>query len=353
MIYVGPRRSDALVLTAGSASPYLIELPELNEDAAYQHTDAFLAGRDTALHAPTLGEHHDGQRILCAVLEWLWDTVAEPVLDALGYTATPVPGTPWPRLWWCPIGIMALLPLHAAGYHQAGNHRSVLDRVVSSYTVTVRVLEHARLTPSGPTEAGTPLIVSMPYTPLAPPLHGVRRETTELRRLLPGAVTITGSDATSETVRTALPTHAVAHFACHGVSDWNTPATSQLLLHDHVHCPLTVAAISRLRLRRAELVFLSACSTTQSGGQLIDEAIHLSAAFQIAGYRRVIGTLWPVHDHAATRVAIEFYTYLTGDGRHPIHAADAALALHHVVRQLRGEHPERPTRWAAHIHTGI
>ena len=117
--------------------------------------------------------------------------------------------------------------------------------------------------------------------------------------------------------------------------------------------PLTVAAISRLHLQHAELAFLSACSTTESGGQLVDEAIHLSAAFQIAGYRRIIGTLWPVHDRAATGVAIQFYTYLTGHGRYPIHAADAALALHHVIRKLRAEHPERPTRWAAHIHTGI
>jgi hypothetical protein len=94
-------------------------------------------------------------------------------------------------------------------------------------------------------------------------------------------------------------------------------------LHDHVGKLLTVVAISRLCLRHAELAFLSACSTTESGGQLVDEAIHLTAAFQITGYRHVIGTLWLVHDRAATRAAIDCYSYLTGGGRHSSYAADA------------------------------
>ncbi|WP_216651350.1 CHAT domain-containing protein [Actinomadura litoris] len=38
-------------------------------------------------------------------------------------------------------------------------------------------------------------------------------------------------------------------------------------------------------------------------GALADEAIHLAAAFQLAGYRGVIGTLWPVADRPAVRFA--------------------------------------------------
>ena len=55
----------------------------------------------------------------------------------------------WPRLWWCPTGPLTLLPLHTAGHHVeaaagASPPRTVLDRVVSSYTPTLRALLEAR-----------------------------------------------------------------------------------------------------------------------------------------------------------------------------------------------------------------
>jgi hypothetical protein len=52
---------------------------------------------------------------------------------------------------------------------------------------------------------------------------------------MPGAVTIAGPGATTETVGTALDAHAIAHFACHSVSDWNAPATS----HANYSCMTT------------------------------------------------------------------------------------------------------------------
>ncbi|MYX40196.1 hypothetical protein GTW59_03695, partial [Streptomyces sp. SID89] len=65
----------------------------------------------------------------------------EPVLERLGLLDAPA-GEEWPRLWWSPGGALAALPLHAAGHHDG--RRSVLDRVVSSYTPTVRALAYAR-----------------------------------------------------------------------------------------------------------------------------------------------------------------------------------------------------------------
>jgi hypothetical protein len=53
----------------------------------------------------------------------------------------------------------------------------------------------------------------------------------------------------------------------------------------------------------AELAFLSACSTARPSGRLADEAIHLASAFQLAGYRHVIGTLWPIGDWPAVEYA--------------------------------------------------
>ncbi len=58
----------------------------------------------------------------------------------------------------------------------------------------------------------------------------------------------------------------------------------------------------------AELAFLSACETAQPGARLADEAIHLASAFSLAGYRHVIGTLWPVGDQHAVDIADDIYT---------------------------------------------
>ena len=83
------------------------------------------------------------------ILAWIWDTITGPVLAALGHTSTPADGESWPQVWWCPVGLLAYLPLHAAGHHAdvaAGqpHPRTALDRVISSYTTTVRGLGWAR-----------------------------------------------------------------------------------------------------------------------------------------------------------------------------------------------------------------
>lgn len=49
-----------------------------------------------------------------SLLEWLWDTVALPVLDKLGLIQTP--SNNWPRIWWIPTGPLTKFPIHAAGY---------------------------------------------------------------------------------------------------------------------------------------------------------------------------------------------------------------------------------------------
>ena len=287
---------------------------------------------------------------------WLWDVVAEPVLTALGRTAPPSEDEPWPRIWWCPVGVMAHLPMHAAGHHEdvvgaAGpDHprRTVLDRVVSSYTPTVRALAFARAHP--PTGGTATLIAAVPDAPGAARLPGVVQEADAILGLIPQALRL--AHPVRDEVLAALASHPVAHFACHGLADWNDPAASRLILHDHRTRPLTVAAISSLRLTGA-LAYLSACETMSANLRLTDEALHLTGAFHLAGYQNVIGTLWRVSDDAAQQISQAFYAYLTKDGSAPPDAGVAARGLHHAVRALRAEFPDRPTLWMAHTHTGV
>jgi hypothetical protein len=94
--------------------------------------------------------HERVDAMLHDLQDWMWRTIAEPVLDALGFTGTPDSDpSSWPRLWWCPTGPLTLLPLHTAGDHLGAvgggsPTRTVLDRVVSSYTPTLRALLEAR-----------------------------------------------------------------------------------------------------------------------------------------------------------------------------------------------------------------
>src|SRR6476469_4477263 len=331
-------RCDALLLTSqGVRVVGLAVTKEVVREQARTFLAALETGhRDTATDA----ERQQAQDTIAGQLEWLWDTVAEPVLTALGHTGQP--GGQWPRIWWSPTGPLVFLPLHAAGYHRDRSRRSVLDRVVSSYTPTVGNLRHhrARAMP-----APSALVVALPRTPRAPELPGAQQEHDLLTRTFADVTTDVGADATRARVLAELPRPTVAQFACHGVSDPANPSRGRMLLHDHADNPLTVRDIARLDLT-AELAYLSACDTARTTARLADEAIHLAGAFQLAGYANVIATLWTIMDPVALSIAEDFYAHFAG-------SRNAALALHETIRRPRDRYPKRPSFWAAHIHSGI
>ncbi|MFI5590017.1 hypothetical protein ACIA5G_33560 [Amycolatopsis sp. NPDC051758] len=151
MFNVSDLRCDALVLTSDGVRP--VALPGLTRPALVEQINMFYqalaAAHDTDADRET---RLAAQGTLNKILAWLWDNAAEPVLDALGLNSTPVAshsGTgDWPRVWWAPGGLLGMLPIHASGHHSDAlddpHRRTVLDRVVSSYTPTVRALSYAR-----------------------------------------------------------------------------------------------------------------------------------------------------------------------------------------------------------------
>ncbi|MFI6083017.1 CHAT domain-containing protein [Streptomyces sp. NPDC051217] len=348
VVNVSEYRCDALVVTA-DAGIDVVPLPGLTPDAALSRASGFVNAIDEAYGGRGVDNAVAAMRTLSGTLGWLWDTVAAPVLDRLGLDAVPHDADPWPRLWWCPTGWLSFLPLHAAGRGAPGSGTWVLDRAVSSYTPTVRALVRARdgLAPGAPAHP-SPLVVALPETPGAVRLPGVSREAEVLAELFPTGRLLAGTDATVEAVVQALKAHSWVHFGCHGVSELLSPSQSGLILHDG---RLTASDAATQRLGSPELAMLSACSTSQGGVRLPDEAVHLMSSFQLAGYPHVIGTLWTVSDELATRLTEQFYASLAQDvaqGR-PI---DPAGALHRPVRSLRDRYAQAPHLWAAHIHTG-
>ncbi|MBO3738675.1 CHAT domain-containing protein [Actinoplanes flavus] len=327
----------ALVLRDTEAPVTVVDLPDLTVDA--------VADRVTALHLALAADPAGGQDDLHDLLEWLWDAVAGPVLDVLGFTGPP--DGDWPRLWWCPVGVLAMLPIHAAGHHRDDSGRTTVDRVVSSYLSTVRSLEHTRS--AAPSATRATLTVAAPVVPGYPELPGAAAESRLISELVPGARRLT--DPTRDRVLAALAEHSVAHFACHSELRLDDPGRSLLALPDHRTAPLTVSDIAGRRFPH-ELAYLSACSTAFGNPLLADEAVHITGAFHLAGYRHVIGTLWPAGDAAGSWMARTFFAALTGDGTHPPDTGRAAVALHHATRDLRRLSLDAPTLWANFTHTG-
>ncbi len=348
VVNVSRYRCDALALTPHGLR--VVPLPRLTLRTVLDRTVGFLTalerlsdpGGTDLLARPTYEDELD--EVLC----WLWDTVAAPVLDALGIPAPSVPDAGrLPRLWWVPTGPLAFLPLHACGHHREGAGRTVLDRVVSSYAPTVRALAHARRPASA--NPGRFLVVAVPEAPAARPLPGAAAEAAALTRMLPGARLLYGEQAGREAVVTAVRDHNWLHFCGHGATEPAVPSGSRLLVHDHLDHPLTVAGISRLGLRDAELAYLSACTTARTGLTLADEAVHLVSALQLAGYRHVVGTLWAIDDTVSVRIAEQVYSEMGA----PRPVADrAAYAVHTAVRAARDRYPATPSLWAAHVHAG-
>ena len=238
----------------------------------------------------------DAQPRMLEVLAWTWDNITEPVLRRLGRTGPPPEGEPWPRVWWCPVGVVTMLPLHAA---VTTMHRRCRFRDGPRHQ-----LLHAhdpRIGPRPPRQSATPS-TSVVTVPDAPDSPAAGRRGTGSRARAGIHPRRRGSPATATraiVLRIELREHGIVHLACHGYADLRDPSASRLLLHDHPTDPLTLHTITRQNLQHAQLAYLSACSTTDTNQEQADEATHLTAAFQLAGYRNVIGTLWPINDQTA------------------------------------------------------
>jgi len=352
------QRCDAVIVSGDpQEQPVVVPLTDVTEEECLDQAMLLMAA------TVAISDGHEGpaarraaQSQVLDVLAWLWDAVTEPVLTALGHTGRP--NASWPRLWWCPVGIFAYLPLHAAGHHTdlgmddlafTSNPRTVLDRVVSSYIPTLRSLRYARSQHSDAVD-GPVLVVAAPDALPDQKLPAFEAaELPALRRLFPLVSLL--ADPSRDSVLAALPHHRIAHFSCHGQTDQDDPSRSHLVLPDHKTAPLTVTDIADLHLNSG-LAFLSACETTLAKIDFADEALHLTGAFHLAGYRHVIGTLWPISDYDASAFATDFYTHLTADGTCPPNLDHCAIAAHHATRRLRERYPAAPTAWAGYIHTG-
>jgi len=341
-------RCDAFMVTREGVD--VLPLPEL-------------ALEDVRMRAKMLGSD------ITSVLAWLWRVIVGPCLDALGFTRSP--SGSWPRIWWVPTGALSGFPLHAAGRYVEGSRETALDRVVSSYSSSIRALLHGRRQSALAThrERGDALLVGMHETPGNSVLSFAKGETDMLERLCPSLqLSPVKPRLCHREVLESLRSCKIFHFAGHGVSHPSEPLKSCLLLDDWKTDPLTVADLREQWLQENTpfMAYLSACSTGANKDEdLADETIHLINACQLAGFCHVVGTLWDVDDECSLDAARSVYEAIQRHGWNGSAVAqgvhDAANHLHRKTGRMTGRRglggvatreEGDPSVWAAYIHVG-
>ncbi len=149
-----------------------------------------------------------------------------------------------------------------------------------------------------------------------PRLPYTRKEVTGIAEFFPIADqrVFLGADASESSAKTGrLEGYRYIHFATHGIVDEENPTRSGVILsfdgsgqEDGI---LQVTEIMRLKLN-ADLVTLSAC---RSGlGKVVrgEGVLGLTRAFQYAGARSVVVSLWNVNDIATAELMKDLYESL-------------------------------------------
>ncbi|KAF4958834.1 hypothetical protein FGADI_2178 [Fusarium gaditjirri] len=115
-------------------------------------------------------------------IQWFWDGVAGPVLDALGIDKPPAEGD-WPHVWWIMTGLLNKFPIHAAGHHSKDSSETVIGNVISSYHSSIRSIIRGRKRHRSAETQTNALLVAMESTPGSSKLSFATREIAAIRGL--------------------------------------------------------------------------------------------------------------------------------------------------------------------------
>src|SRR5688572_9916438 len=85
------------------------------------------------------------------------------------------------RIWWCPTGPFAFLPIHAAGIYEGPDACSLLDYAISSYIPNITTLINKKSTTS---LSSSLLLISQSSSPGLSYIPGADKETTALLKLV-------------------------------------------------------------------------------------------------------------------------------------------------------------------------
>ena len=203
-----------------------------------------------------------------------------------------------------PHGALHYVPFHAL----TGGSDYLIERFEISYAPSASVFKLCRarrdsaqvsdfkfdiaeMVALGLAETGTP---------------SINEEMDALAALFPGAVMLTGDEATRANLLQAAPHGRFLHLASHGYFRRDNPMFSFLKLADsHLH----FYNLLDLKLN-AEMVTLSACHTGVNKVFPGDELHGLVRGFLYAGAPSVVASLWAVSDHSTAEFMREMYSHI-------------------------------------------
>ena len=205
--------------------------------------------------------------------------------------------------------------------------------------------------PPGPAgvRAGTPRLHELARLPFA------ADEAAAIAAIVPAdrVRVATGLDARRDLITSgALGDYDILHIAAHGLVNARHPDLSGLVLamvdargadQDGF---LRLHELYQLEIG-ADLVTLSGCETALGREIRGEGMIGLSRAFLHAGARRVVASLWQIHDRATAELMRRFYAGMLERGLRP------AAALREAQRGVRDQTPyASPYFWAAFVLQG-
>lgn len=184
-------------------------------------------------------------------------------------------------------------------------------------------------------------------------LPATRDEVQTISTLFPRTRILLGGEATEEAIKSLAPQAQRLHFAGHGLLDEKFPLNSALALtipesreEGRDNGLLQAWEIFESLRLDADLVTLSACDSGLGMDLRGEGLIGLVRAFQFAGARSVLASLWSVSDSSTSDLMKRFYGYLKA-GRSKDEALRAAQ-----VDLIRDKTFSHPYHWAAFQLTG-
>ncbi|RAH50570.1 uncharacterized protein BO95DRAFT_497984 [Aspergillus brunneoviolaceus CBS 621.78] len=137
----------------------------------------------------------------------------------------------------------------------------------------------------------------------------------------------------------------IVHFACHGVADPLYPADSGLLLKQPPP-PIATPQQQVLTATRLCISWLARrCKPGLRAPGPQDEHLPVVSRFQVAGFRHLIGCLWPSDNANWIESACSFYTHLHRGGMQGLTDQKIELALYKAVKAISEHQKYKRQPW--------